>query len=161
LLLPCYRGSWQPSTGGPMTRCRAAKQDNLEDQENIAKYSPASSPYTAQAFMDVVSPTGAVHTGQIVLQNSDKTQGVLCTIPTAPGGYRHSRSDDGARRCGASAWRSGDRRQSDRSLRASSHGHTRQSHSRCRVPTFGPQHCQRSRSAMGSDTAVAADPAKA
>src|SRR5260370_40562350 len=48
-----------------MTRCRAAKQDNLEDQENIAKSSPASSPYRAQAFMDVVSPTGAVHTGQV------------------------------------------------------------------------------------------------
>jgi hypothetical protein len=60
-----------------MTRCRAAKQDNLEDQENIAKYSPASSPYTAQAFMDVVSPTGAVHTGQIVLQNS-KTPKMPC-----------------------------------------------------------------------------------
>jgi acyl-CoA thioesterase I len=30
LLLPCYRGSWQSSTVGPMTRCRAAKQDNLE-----------------------------------------------------------------------------------------------------------------------------------
>ncbi len=37
-----------------MTRCRAAKQDNLEDQENIAKYSPASSPYTAQAFNGTV-----------------------------------------------------------------------------------------------------------
>ena len=73
-----------------MTRCRAAKQDNLEDQENIAKYSPASSPYTAQAFMDVVSPTGAVHTGQIVLQNS---QNAVRPIPANKLNEPKSQSD--------------------------------------------------------------------
>src|SRR5258708_3434214 len=67
-----------------MTRCRAAKQDNLEDQENIPKYSPASSPYTAQAFMDVVSPTGAVHTGRNMLLRRPGSSRIRSNNQTGP-----------------------------------------------------------------------------